>query len=112
MPRPAAGGYTCGRWAPSRGSSRRWRPRRGDRDQRLELHRHPERQLAGADGRAGVASGVAPELEDQVAEAVDDGGGDVEVLRALDEPEHLDPAGHPVELAESCLSDASIDRAV
>jgi hypothetical protein len=50
-----------------------------------------------------VASGVAPQLEDQVAEAVDGGGGDVEVLRALDEAEHLDPGGHPVELAELLL---------
>ena len=102
-PRPAAGGSTCGRWAPSRGSSRWWRRRSGDRDDRLDLDRHPERQLAGADRRAGVASGVAPELEDQVTEAVDGGGGDVEVLRALDEAEHLDPDGHPVELAELLL---------
>jgi hypothetical protein len=50
-----------------------------------------------------VAAGVAPELEDQVAEAVDGGGGHVEVLRALDEAERLDPGGDPVEVAELLL---------
>jgi len=50
-----------------------------------------------------MASGVAPELEDQLAEAVDGGGRDVEVLRALDEAERLDPCGHPVEVAELLL---------
>src|SRR4051794_5058636 len=82
-----------------------WRSDRGsgDGDDRLDLDRHAEGQLAGADGRSRVASRVAPEAEDEVAEAVDGGRRGIEALRAADEAEGLDPGGHAVEVAELLL---------
>src|SRR3954471_7358613 len=42
-----------------------------DRGDRLDLDRHAERQLAGADRRSGVAARVAPHGQDELAEPVD-----------------------------------------
>src|SRR4051794_29379960 len=75
----------------------------GDRDDCLHLDRHPKRQFTGTDRRAGVAPRVAPERQDQVAEAVDRSRRDVEPVRALDEPQRLDPTGHAVEVSELLL---------
>src|SRR3954469_7356649 len=47
-----------------------------------------------------MASGLAPERQDEIAEAVDRGRSDVEALCALDEAKDLDPRLHPVEVAE------------
>ena len=63
----------------------------------------PGRRTAAARRRSPSARGgrpVAPELEHQVGEAVDHRRRLVEAGRALDQPERLDPTGHPVELAE------------
>ena len=77
--------------------------RRAYLDDRLDLDRDVEGQLGRADRRAGVAAGLAPDVEDQLREAVDHGGRLVEAGRAVDEPERLDPARDPVEIAELLL---------
>ena len=56
--------------------------------------------------------GVAPELDDEIAEAVDHGGGGVEPRRAVDEAERLDPALHSSRSPSDRLSDANIESAV
>ena len=50
-----------------------------------------------------AAGRLAPDLEDEVGEAVDDGRGLVEAVAALDHPQRLDPALDAVEVAELLL---------
>src|SRR5438093_12781205 len=50
-----------------------------------------------------MATGIAPKLEDQVAEAVHDARHAAEAGRAVHEAERLDPARYVIELAELLL---------
>src|SRR5664280_786455 len=77
-----------------------WSP---EGDDRLHLDGDVERELRDAYRRSGVFAVVSPELEDQVAETVDDGRHAVEVRRGVDQPERLHPRAHAVEVAELSL---------
>ena len=59
-----------------------------------------------------MSPGVAPELDDEVAEAVDDGGVLLEVRGALDVAHRSQPLRDTVEVAEPRFSEARIESAV
>src|SRR5580693_4286936 len=75
-----------------------------DRYLGFDFHREAERELGHADGGAGVLAGVrAPEVEDEVGEAVDHGRGPGEPGGGVDHAEDAEPAGDPVQVAEGAL---------
>ena len=92
----SAAGAGSPRRTPSGARSALTRSRRSPRPR-------PGRRRAAARRRSPSARGGrprSPDLEHEVGEAVDHRRRLVEARRALDQPERLDPAGDPVELAE------------
>ena len=68
-------------------------------DDGVHLDGEAERQLVDADGGAGVAAGVAEDLDHQVRAAVDDARDGGEVGAGLDEAAELHDADDAVEVA-------------
>jgi tetratricopeptide (TPR) repeat protein len=67
----------------------------------LDFHRDVEGEFGDTDRGAGVGAGVGtPQVQDQVGEAVDDGGRPGETGSHVDHAEHAEPARHPVQVAE------------
>src|SRR5690606_11420841 len=70
------------------------------RHDRLDLDGDVVRQRAEADGRAGVAAGLAEDGDEEVRTAVDDLRVLAEIRHGIDHAEQLHHAPHPAEVAE------------
>src|SRR5665213_4140666 len=81
--------------------ARRNAPSVDERDLDLDLDRAPSGQRGHPDRGAGVTTGVAQHVEEQLARAVDDRGLLLEAGGRSDESEHRENAGDPIERTET-----------
>src|SRR5215831_19363569 len=73
----------------------------------FDFHRYAEGELGHSDGRPRVPAALRPvQLDDQLGEAVDDGGLIPEAGRRVHHAEHAQPSRYAVEIAELALQAA------
>lgn len=81
-------------------------------DDRIDDYRQVERRWALPRGGSSVPACIPPNVEHQVAEAVQDISVAIESVGTVDVPDSSNPARDSIEILQFLLQDAMIERAV